>query len=231
MNRTEALRTLGLGPDAQPEDIRIAYKETAQILHPDRFAGNKKLQDRATEQFKHLQEAYEFLRADGSSGRGRGSAGARTSGSRGADGTWRGGASGGAGRSAGADAWSPGAGAARSHVEVDEDGNEVEYVTDAEIRARLAGIAAARTQLVAQRDALLDERRNGLAMLAIGAVVALLTGRRAVGILGAIAGLASAAAIWGGVQAWSSHKNIASLNGHLSQLAEQRREYEALLDE
>ena len=61
MNRKEALRILGLDDDATGDDIKAAYKETAQILHPDRFAGNKKLQDRATEQFKNLQEAYEFL--------------------------------------------------------------------------------------------------------------------------------------------------------------------------
>ena len=61
MNRTEALRILGLDDDATPEDVKTAYKETVQILHPDRFASNKKLQDRATEQFKNLQEAYDYL--------------------------------------------------------------------------------------------------------------------------------------------------------------------------
>ena len=38
-------------------------------------------------------------------------------------------------------------GAARAWTEV-EDGVEVEYLTEAEIKARLAGIAAARAQLV-----------------------------------------------------------------------------------
>ena len=61
MNRTEALHILGLDEDATAEDIKAAYKETVQILHPDKFATNKKLQDRATEQFKNLQEAYEYL--------------------------------------------------------------------------------------------------------------------------------------------------------------------------
>ena len=61
MNRSEALRILGLGDDATSEDVKIAYRETAQILHPDRFASNKKLQERATEQFKNLQEAYDVL--------------------------------------------------------------------------------------------------------------------------------------------------------------------------
>ena len=34
MNRLEALRTLGLDEDATDEDIKTAYRETAQILHP-----------------------------------------------------------------------------------------------------------------------------------------------------------------------------------------------------
>ena len=65
MNRLEALRTLGLDEDATDEDIKTAYRETAQILHPDRFATNKKLQERATEQFKNLQEAYDYLTSKG----------------------------------------------------------------------------------------------------------------------------------------------------------------------
>ena len=66
MNRIEALNILGLDDDATDRDIKVAYKECVQILHPDRFAGNAKLQDRATEQFKRLQGAYDYL----SSGRG-----------------------------------------------------------------------------------------------------------------------------------------------------------------
>ena len=222
MNRMEALRALGLDSDATPEDIKVAYRETAQILHPDRFAANKKLQDRATEQFKRLQEAYDFLQRDaGRTGRrpGGANAGARRRGA--ADAGWSGAGTHGAGAS----------GTARAHVEVDEDGNEVEYVTDAELRARLAGIAAARVQMVAQRDALLDERRNGAVMAAIGAVLALLTARRPFGILGVIAAAASAATVWGIVQVVSSQRNLTTLNEHLDELTRQRREYEALLDE
>ena len=62
MDRAEALRALGLEPGASAADIKAAYREMAQILHPDRFAANSKLQDRATEQFKNLQEAYEALK-------------------------------------------------------------------------------------------------------------------------------------------------------------------------
>ena len=40
MNRTEALHILGLDDGATADDIKIAYRETVQILHPDKFAGN-----------------------------------------------------------------------------------------------------------------------------------------------------------------------------------------------
>ena len=82
MNRTEALHILGLEDDATADDIKIAYRETVQILHPDKFAGNEKLQSRATEQFKRLQEAYDLL-SSGASG-GRGGRGARSGSSSGA---------------------------------------------------------------------------------------------------------------------------------------------------
>ena len=180
MNRTEALRILGLDEDATPEDIKSAYKETAQILHPDRFASNKKLQDRATEQFKNLQEAYEYL----TSGRGsRSGHSSRASSSAGRPPT------------------------AASTLE-----------------ARMAGIAAARVQLVSQRDVAYDERRNGIAMALIGGAVALLTGRRPFGILGIVAAIASAAAVWGIVQIVSAQRTINTLDGHIEELnAEERR--------
>lgn len=206
MNRSEALHILGLDDDATADDIKIAYRETVQILHPDKFAGNDKLQNRATEQFKRLQEAYELL----SSGAGRGgSSGGRASRTS-------------SGASSGR--------AARSWTDV-EDGVEVEYLTEAEIKARLAGIAAARAQLVAQRDTVADERRNGLVMAGIGAVATLLTIRRPFGIMGMIAAIAVPATIWGVLQAVGAQRNLNTLNAHLAKLTEERREYEALLDE
>ncbi len=204
MNRTEALHILGLEDDATADDIKIAYRETVQILHPDKFAGNEKLQSRATEQFKRLQEAYDLLSSGASGGRG-----ARSGSSSGA---------------------SSSSGAARAWTEV-EDGVEVEYLTEAEIKARLAGIAAARAQLVAQRDTVSDERRNGLAMAAIGAVATLLTIRRSFGILGMIAAVAGTATVWGIIQFLGAQRNLNTLNEHLAKLTEERKEYEALLEE
>ena len=193
MNRTEALHILGLDDDATPEDIKVAYKETVQILHPDKFANNKKLQDRATEQFKNLQEAYEYL----NSGKGSRRAGAS-------------GAGGSAASSRGASA----GGYSTSRTE-----------------ARMAGIAAARTQLVAQRDAVLDERRNSMAMAAIGAVVALFAGRRPYGILGIVAAIAGTAAVWGVVQTISAQKTINTLTEHIDELNKEERRLAKTLDD
>ena len=202
MNRNEALHILGLNDDATADDIKIAYRETVQILHPDKFAGNEKLQTRATEQFKRLQEAYELL-CSSTGRRGRGSSSSAASNT---------------------------SGAARSWTETEGD-VEVEYVTEDEIRARLAGIAAARAQLVAQRDTVSDERRNGLVMAGIAAVAAFFTIRRPFGIMGVIAAMAVPAAIWGVVQAIGAQRNLNTLNEHLAQLTEERKEYEALLEE
>ena len=99
------------------------------------------------------------------------------------------------------------------------------------IKARLSGIAAARAQLVAQRDTVTDERRTGLVMAGIGAVAAFFTIRRPFGIFGFIAAIAIPATIWGIVQAVGAQKSLNTLNAHLEKLTEERKEYEALLDE
>lgn len=183
MNRTEALRILGLTEDATPEEIKTAYKETVQILHPDRFASNKKLQERATEQFKNLQDAYEFLNS---------AKGARKAGSSGSS-------AGGAGSY----------GSARS--------------AEVQAEARLAGIKAARTQLVKQRDVVLDERRNGAIMAVVGGIAALLTVRRPIGILGMVAAIASAATVYGIVQVVSAQRTLNTLDEHITDLRAQEK--------
>lgn len=192
VNRKEALRILGLDEEATPEDIKIAYKETAQILHPDRFATNKKLQQRATEQFKNLQEAYEFLSS---------AKGSRAS-----------------SRSRDAYAGSRASSCASSYSE------------ESEVEARLAGLAAAKTQLVAQRDVAYDQRRNGITMAGIGALVALVCGRK-LGVLGIVAAIASVAAISGIVQVVSAQREITVLNDRIAEIvAEQKRLKQQLED-
>lgn len=183
MNRREALRILGLDEDATPADIKAAYHETVQILHPDKFAGNSKLEQRATEQFKNLQEAYEYLQKS-------------------------------------------------KHAKGSAKGEEEprSYSSEAaEVEARLAGIAAARTQLVSQRDLAIDERRNGAMMAGIGAVAVILCRRP--GLFAVIASIGAAAAVWGIIQVISAQRTITTLNEHLDQLAKERKRLAQLLDE
>ena len=71
MTRDEALRLLGLDEEATEADIKLAYRELAQILHPDKYNNNKRLSDRANEQLKMVNEAREVLLGKrGSSGKG-----------------------------------------------------------------------------------------------------------------------------------------------------------------
>lgn len=184
MNRIEALHTLGLDEDASVDEIKTAYKETAQILHPDRFATNRKLQDRATEQFKHLQEAYEYL----TSGRG---------------------SKGGSARRQTSAASSRGYASTGSYVE-----------------ARLAGLAAARAQIVAQRDVVRDQRRNALIMLGVGLAAAIFLRR----ILW-IAGVAGAVIVLGIINLIGAQGNLRVLDDNIRQIDLQRKQLEEQLEE
>ncbi|MDR2587225.1 MAG: J domain-containing protein [Coriobacteriales bacterium] len=172
MTRDEALRLLGLGEDATEEDIRVAYKEVAQILHPDKYADNKRLAERATEQFKHVNEARDLLLGKGSSRR------AATTGGR--------------GRTARAGATEDRATA---------------------LRARLAGIAAARVQLVAQLDTEFDRRRVGI-YLVVGGLLAGLVGR----FIKPLLAIAPVAFVWGIIQVVSVLGNISMIKKQLETL-------------
>ena len=188
MDRREALRTLGLGEDATTDDIKTAYKESAQILHPDKFANNKKLQERATEQFKNLQEAYDYLTSGSGAGSGR------------------------AGKATRSGSGKAGAAAAAS-------GGRRTYTREDQLRARIAGIDAARAQLVAQRDSLLDQRRRGAGMAVVGALLAFFFLRR-IPWVGAIG---SAAAVWGIVDLVTSIGTLQDLDEQLAAMKKQKR--------
>jgi hypothetical protein len=207
MTRDEALRLLGLDRDATEADIRLAYREMAQILHPDKYADNKKLAERATEQFKHVNEAREILLGERSASRRGGRRAGSTGSAREAGGS--GNARAGAGRD----------GTGRASAEYGEDRARA-------LKARLAGIAAARVQLTAQLDTELDRRRVGIYLTAGGAV-ALLVGRAIRPLLA----IAPVAIVWGIIQLLNSMANIRVINGHLAELERGRKECERELDE
>lgn len=71
MTRDEALSVLGLEPGASRAEILAAYRELAQMLHPDKFGENKRLRARAEQQMKRINEARDvLLKAAGASSRG-----------------------------------------------------------------------------------------------------------------------------------------------------------------
>ena len=61
MTRDEALSVLGLEPGSSRAEILAAYRELAQMLHPDKFGENKRLRARAEQQMKRINEARDVL--------------------------------------------------------------------------------------------------------------------------------------------------------------------------
>ena len=61
--RESCLRVLCLGPTATTQEIKAAYRDLAKVWHPDRFAHDPRLQQKAQEQLKEINEAYRRLAA------------------------------------------------------------------------------------------------------------------------------------------------------------------------
>ena len=61
MTRDEALSVLGLSTGAGREEIAAAYRELAQMLHPDKYGDNKRLRERAEQQMRAINEARDVL--------------------------------------------------------------------------------------------------------------------------------------------------------------------------
>ena len=84
--------------------------------------------------------------------------------------------------------------------------------------------------LLTQRDVALDARRSGFAMTGIGALVALAFGRK-LGVLAVVASIGVACAVWGIVKVVSAQKTASILNDHLDELAAEKKQLLARLDE
>ena len=57
---------LGLRPDASEQDVKNAYRDLAKVWHPDRFARDPRLQQKAQEKLKEVNEAYEEINSSAS---------------------------------------------------------------------------------------------------------------------------------------------------------------------
>lgn len=58
----QAYRLLGLAPGASPDEVRTAYRDLAQVWHPDRFLDNARLREKAEVNLRRINEAYTVLR-------------------------------------------------------------------------------------------------------------------------------------------------------------------------
>ena len=52
---------LGVRPGVSVAELKAAYKDMAKVWHPDRFAHDPRLQEKAQEKLKEINEAYEQL--------------------------------------------------------------------------------------------------------------------------------------------------------------------------
>lgn len=59
--QNEDYQELGLEPGATPAEVKQAYRDMANIWHPDRFAHDPRLQDKAQEKMKAINDAYNRL--------------------------------------------------------------------------------------------------------------------------------------------------------------------------
>lgn len=57
-----AYRILGLPPGSPSDEIKQAYRDLAQVWHPDRFAHNDRLREKAERNFARINEAFEVLK-------------------------------------------------------------------------------------------------------------------------------------------------------------------------
>ena len=55
------LNTLGLELGASREDVKKAFRDLSKVWHPDRFAEDPALQQKAGEQLKAINDAYQHL--------------------------------------------------------------------------------------------------------------------------------------------------------------------------
>jgi len=60
---SRCIEILGLKPGASQEQVNQAYRDLANVWHPDRFMGNPRLQKKAEEKIKEINAAYEYIKS------------------------------------------------------------------------------------------------------------------------------------------------------------------------
>ena len=62
LDTAQAYRELGLAPGATVDEVKTAYRDLAQVWHPDRFSDNNRLREKAQQKLQRINEAYALLR-------------------------------------------------------------------------------------------------------------------------------------------------------------------------
>lgn len=71
MSLEKYYEVLGLKPDASEQEVKNAYRDLAKVWHPDRFAHDARLQQKAQEKLKEINEAYDAINSPASGRRQR----------------------------------------------------------------------------------------------------------------------------------------------------------------
>jgi DnaJ-like protein len=58
---SKAYELLGLKPGVSSTELKAAHRDLAKVWHPDRFVHDPRLQEKAQEKLKEINEAYELL--------------------------------------------------------------------------------------------------------------------------------------------------------------------------
>ena len=58
---SKAYELLGVKPGVSPRELKAAHRDLAKVWHPDRFLHDPRLQQKAQEKLKEINEAYELL--------------------------------------------------------------------------------------------------------------------------------------------------------------------------
>jgi heme exporter protein D len=58
---SKAYELLGVKPGVSSRELKAAHRDLAKVWHPDRFQHDPRLQEKAQEKLKEINEAYDFL--------------------------------------------------------------------------------------------------------------------------------------------------------------------------
>jgi hypothetical protein len=61
LDPTKAYEVLGAKPGISNRELKAAHRDLAKVWHPDRFTHDPRLQEKAQEKLKEINEAYELL--------------------------------------------------------------------------------------------------------------------------------------------------------------------------